>query len=90
MQTSCRTCPESPEEIKKIIDAGYFPELIVLSDYSETEKRELLIYFTDIYGEHLKLLLSAKSTGYFTDEIDDEIEDCRAVLKWIEEVSLLD
>ncbi len=90
MLTSCTTCPKSEAEKVKYLDPGYFPELIDLSYYPVKEKRELLDFFAEIYTEHLKLLISAKSTGYFINDIDLEIEDNQAVLNWLNDLSLLE
>ena len=85
---SCQTCPSSENELIKNLDPGYFPELIDVSSFLGPEKRIILDYVTDIYTEHLKLLLSAKSTGRFTDDIDDEILDCRDALDWLESIKI--
>lgn len=82
--TSCQTCPENQEVEIKRFDPGNFPELIDIDSFSAEEKRIVLDFMIDVYTEHLKLLLSAKTTGDFIDEIDNEIEYCRSVLDWID------
>jgi len=37
----------------------------------------------DSYSEHLILLLSSRTTGRFTDDIETEIEDCKASITWL-------
>lgn len=84
MLTGCRTCPEKNPEVIKTLDPASFPGLIDISFATGDDKEALLLYFADIYSEHLKLLIAAKSTGKFIDDIDDEIEYCRDVLAWLE------
>jgi len=76
-----------PSEIKTL-DPASFPEPIDISFASGKNKEALLLYFIDIYSEHLKLLISAKSTGKFIDDIDSEIQYCRDVLGWLESFDL--
>ncbi len=81
---SCQTCPPSEiESVKKRLDPGYFPELVNIDNLSADEKRIVLDFMIDAYGEHLKLLLASKTTGYFIDDIDLEILDCRDALEWL-------
>lgn len=84
MQTSCQTCPENENVKIENLDPGFFPELPDLSGIPENKLRVLVEYLVDIYSEHMELLLSAKATGQFTDDIDLEIEDCRSALEWLE------
>lgn len=89
MLIGCQTCPkEIDAEPVKILDPGVFPEPIVISDFNSDQKTIILLYFTDVYSEHLKLLIAAKSTGKFIDDIDSEIQYCREVLEWLESFDL--
>jgi len=86
MQTSCQTCPENQGELVKNLDPGYFPQILNITNYSGIQKRELIFFFTSVYTEHMKLLLSARSTGRFIDDIEIEIYDCQEVLDWLETI----
>lgn len=77
--SSCQTIQKSVVEKVKYLDPGYFPELPDIEN-----NREVLLFMVDAYSEHLKLLISARSTGYFIDDIELEIEDCQAVLDWLD------
>lgn len=88
MLTACKSYPKKEQETVKYLDPGYFPELINIENFSVNEKRLVLDFMTEVYSEHLKLLISAKSTGMFIDDIDYEIEDCRAAIDWISSISL--
>lgn len=92
MLTSCQSCRENNQEkeVIKSLDPGSFPEIIDVSFVSGNDLHELLIFFTDVYSEHLKTLIAAKSTGRFIDDIDSEIDYCQDVLDWLENLKLLD
>jgi hypothetical protein len=84
MLSGCQTCPKEVDaEPVKILDPGVFPEPIVISNFNSDQKTTILKYFADVYTEHLKLLLAAKATGMFVDDIDEEIQYCRDVLEWL-------
>ncbi len=77
----CQTLPSEPEKIKALtIDIT--PELVTF-DPNNPELNKIVIMQSDYYTAYLKLLLTAKATGMCTDSIDDEIDYCREVIKWI-------
>jgi hypothetical protein len=94
--TACQTCPKSQgnieledikEELGQYLDPGYFPALLDISNFSGANKKNILEYLLEVYSEHLQLLLSAKVTGSFNDDIDFEIEDCRSAIEWMESLT---
>lgn len=86
---SCRTCPEKIEsEPIQTLNPGSFPEPVDISSLTAQDKKVVLGFFADAYSEHLKLLLSARTTGMFVEDIESEIQYCHDVLDWLESFSM--